>query len=238
MLNKSLFLIEIQQMMHGFGDNSEPLYESAKIIEDVVLQQMRTIVRKACEISDRRTVAKKNNIISGEDLLFLLRKDKIKLQRLVKYLGKYIKVFELHIYIYHASLLFINTVIFFSELKEFGSSAQKILANDVPQNIVDSADIDSNKKKLPFQSFLEQIDNTGELLENSSTVDEIKQRRRIRAEIAARSMDEIRYIKFSKARRVSFANKNRHKFSDWICLDGNVSINSMSYNVLSSNHIL
>jgi len=99
------------------------------------------------------------------------------------------------------------------------------LASDIPQNIIDSAEIDSNKKKLPFQSFLEQIDNTGELLENSSTVDEIKQRRCIRAEIAARSMDEIRYMKFSKARRVSFANKNRHKFNDWICLDGNVLIN-------------
>lgn len=88
-----MFLIEIQQMMHGFGDNSEPLYESAKIIEDVVLQQMRTIVRKACEIADRRTTTRRSNIISGEDLLFLLRKDKIKLQRLVKYLGKYSKIF-------------------------------------------------------------------------------------------------------------------------------------------------
>lgn len=74
-------------MMHGFGDSSEPLDGSVKIIEDVVLQQMRAIVRKACEIADRRAGSKKTNIIQGEDLLFLLRKDKIKLQRLVKYLG-------------------------------------------------------------------------------------------------------------------------------------------------------
>ncbi|XP_012223041.1 transcription initiation protein SPT3 homolog [Linepithema humile] len=195
---------EIRQMMHGFGDNSEPLHESAKIIEDVVLQQMRTIVRKAYEIADRRAVAKKNNIINGEDLLFLLRKDKIKLQRLVRYL----------------------------ELKELGSSAQKILTSDIPQNIVDSSEIDS-KKKLPFQSFLEQIDNTGELLENSSTVDEIKHRRSIRADIATRTMDEIRYMRFSKSRRVSFANKNRHKFSDWICLDGDYTISKQAYTILS-----
>jgi len=75
-------------MMHGFGDSSEPLLESAKIIEDVVLQQMKAIVRRACEIADRRG-SKKSNIINGEDLLFLLRKDKVKLQRIVKYLGKY-----------------------------------------------------------------------------------------------------------------------------------------------------
>lgn len=99
----------------------------------------------------------------------------------------------------------------------------------MPQNIIDATDMDSSKKKLPFQNFLDQIDNTGELLENSAIVDEIKQRRCIRAEIATRTMDEIRYMKFSKARRVSFANKNRHKFSDWICLDGNVSITTILY---------
>lgn len=75
-------------MMHGFGDSGEPLLESAKIIEDVVLQQMRTIVRKAYEISERRASLKRNNVINAEDLIFLLRKDKIKLQRLLKYLGK------------------------------------------------------------------------------------------------------------------------------------------------------
>jgi transcription initiation protein SPT3 len=75
-------------MMHGFGDSSEPLLESAKIIQDIVLQQMRAIVRRACEIADRRANSKKNNIINGEDILFLLRKNKMKLRRLIKYLGK------------------------------------------------------------------------------------------------------------------------------------------------------
>lgn len=92
--------VEIRQMMHGFGDSSEPLFESAKIIEDVVLQQMKAIVRRACEVADRRACSKKSNIISGEDLLFLLRKDKVKLQRIVKYLGKFFlilcsEIFEL-----------------------------------------------------------------------------------------------------------------------------------------------
>lgn len=107
----------------------------------------------------------------------------------------------------------------FSELKEIGSSVQKLM-NDMPQ-ITDSDQPDSGKKKVPFQSFLEEIDNTGELLESPSLMDEVKQRRCVRADITARSMDEIRYIKFSRARRVSFLNKNRHKFSDWIGTDGN-----------------
>lgn len=74
--------------MHGFGDSNEPLLESAKIIEDVVLQQMKTIVRRACEIADRRASSKKSNIVNGEDIIFLLRKSKLKLRRLMKYLGK------------------------------------------------------------------------------------------------------------------------------------------------------
>lgn len=113
---------------------------------------------------------------------------------------------------------------FFSELKDLGTSVHKILENDMPENVVETDEIDGTKNKLPFQNFLEQIDNTGELLENAA-VDHIKQHRCIRAEMVARSMDETHYIKFSKARRVSFANKHRHKFSDWICLDGNIFVN-------------
>ncbi|XP_011858736.1 PREDICTED: transcription initiation protein SPT3 homolog [Vollenhovia emeryi] len=196
---------DIQQMMHGFGDSSEPLLESAKIIEDVVLQQIKTIVRRACEIADRRAGSKKSNVISGEDLLFLLRKDKVKLQRIIKHL----------------------------EIKELGSSVQKLITHDTPQNTVDVEQMDSAKKKVPFQSFLEQLDNTGELLESSSSVDDVKRRRCIRADIAARSMDEVHYMKFSKARRVSFANKNRHKFCDWICLDGDVTMSKQAQTILS-----
>lgn len=107
-----------------------------------------------------------------------------------------------------------------------GSSVQKLISNDTPgaENVTNAEQIDAIRRKMPFHSFLEQIDNTGELMEHSSSVDDIKRRRCIRADIATRSMDEVHYMKFTKARRVSFANKNRHKFSDWICLDGIASI--------------
>lgn len=71
-------------MMHGFGDDSEPLIESAKIIEEVVLHQMRGIICEACKIAEMRD----SLIVSAEEFLFLLRKDKIKLQRLLNYLSK------------------------------------------------------------------------------------------------------------------------------------------------------
>ncbi|XP_034193963.2 transcription initiation protein Spt3 isoform X1 [Osmia lignaria lignaria] len=198
------YTAEIRQMMHGFGDSSEPLIESAKIIEEVVLQQMRTIIRKACEVSERRGNSKKGICISAEDLIFLLRKDKMKLQRLLKYL----------------------------ELKEFKSSVHKTIESDLPENFVQSDNLEGCKNKGPLYSFLSLIDNTGELLEVASTIDEVKQQRCIRAEIVTRSMDEARYLKFSKARNASFANKNRHKFSDWLLTDSDITISKQGYTIL------
>ena len=198
------YTAEIRQMMHGFGDSSEPLIESAKIIEEVVLQQMRTIIKNACEVSDRRGNSKKGTVISTEDFIFLLRKDKVKLQRLIRYL----------------------------ELKEFKSSINKAIESDMPEDVLNSEQLEGSKNRGPFQNFLNQIDNTGELLEDASTVDEIKQQRCIRAEIMARSMDEARYLKFSKARNASFANKNRHKFSDWLSPDSDVTISKQGYTIL------
>lgn len=198
------YTAEIRQMMHGFGDSSEPLIESAKIVEEVVLQQMRTIITKACEVSDNRGNSKKGTTISAEDLIFLLRKDKVKLQRLIKYL----------------------------ELKDYKSSLHKTIESDLPEDAVDTEQSESSKHKGPFHSFLSQIDNTGELLEDASTVDEVKQRRCIRAELMARSMDEARYLKFSKARNASFANKHRHKFSDWLLPDGDVTVSKQGYTIL------
>lgn len=71
-------------MMHGFGDCSEPLVESARIIEDMVLRQMRSIVQEACKISERRG----SSTVDTEDFIFLLRRDKVKMHRLINYLGK------------------------------------------------------------------------------------------------------------------------------------------------------
>ncbi|XP_024940291.1 transcription initiation protein SPT3 homolog isoform X2 [Cephus cinctus] len=188
-------------MMHGFGDCSEPLIESAKIIEDVVLQQMRTIVNKAYEGADRRG----SHTVTAEDFIFLLRKDKVKLQRLIKYL----------------------------ELKDFKATMKKTIDTDPIESALESDNFDKYKvAKKSYHNFVSLIDVNGELLKSGSTVDYVKQNRSLRAEMMTRKMDETRYIEFSKARRVSFANSNRHKFSDWVCSDGDINISKQGYVVL------
>lgn len=118
-----LLCTEIRQMMHGFGDSSEPLFESAKIIEEVVLQQMRAIIRKASEIADRRASSRKSNVLNGEDLLFLLRRDKVKLRRIIKYLGKYaLKLFNCKHIVYCYYIYFFQNNFFRNQRNRMFSS--------------------------------------------------------------------------------------------------------------------
>lgn len=70
-------------MMFGFGDCSEPLIDSATLINDVVQREMKSIIYEACKVADRRD----SELVEPEDFLFLFRRNKIKLQRLMKYLG-------------------------------------------------------------------------------------------------------------------------------------------------------
>lgn len=72
-------------MMFGLGDCPKPLEATAKVIEEIVLEQLNSIICQAEEVSNKKCV----RVISPQDLLFLLRKDTLKLQRLINYLGKY-----------------------------------------------------------------------------------------------------------------------------------------------------
>lgn len=195
------YLCEIQQMMHGFGDCSEPLIESARLIEDIVLRQMRSIVKDACEVAKRRS----SNTVNAEDFIFLLRKDTTKLKRLIKYL----------------------------DLKEFKSSIYKVTNSETADKLPDIKQIEEVKKsKKLWETFLETLDTTGELC-NKSSVDQVKYNRCVRAEIMSKNLDEARYIDYSKARNVSFVNRHRHKFSDWIIPNGEVSISKQGLVILS-----
>ena len=108
---------------------------------------------------------------------------------------------------------------FSSELKEFKASVNKVVDADTPVDIADPCKTE-DASKFMFLKFLKQIDNTGELLTDRTVKDYVKQKRNRRLEIMTRNMDGARYLEFSKARSISFSNKNRHKFSDWIGSSG------------------
>ncbi|XP_060520208.1 transcription initiation protein SPT3 homolog [Cylas formicarius] len=79
-LNQTItFFKEISLMMYGFGDSHEPNPETVCLVESIVLRQLRTIIEESIKYWDGK-------MLTGENLIFLLRHNKIKMQRLIKYL--------------------------------------------------------------------------------------------------------------------------------------------------------
>lgn len=66
-------------MMYGFGDSHKPNPETVRLVESIVLKQLRTIVNEALKYWD-------GEALKGEDLVFLLRHNKVKMQRFVRFL--------------------------------------------------------------------------------------------------------------------------------------------------------
>lgn len=75
------FQKEISNMMHGFGDNPNPNPATVVLVENIVLQQLRSVLQEALRISEIR--GKKN--ISNYEIIFLMRKNIMKLKQLENY---------------------------------------------------------------------------------------------------------------------------------------------------------
>lgn len=73
------FYNEISLMMFGFGDSHKPNPETVRLVESIVLKQMRIILGEALKYSG-------GNILRGEELVFLMRHNKFKMRRFVQYL--------------------------------------------------------------------------------------------------------------------------------------------------------
>ena len=67
-------------MLFAFGDNRIPKTETASLVEDICQQQMAEIVTRASEVTQTRGASE----IGIEDLLFLMRRSPVKIQRLVQ----------------------------------------------------------------------------------------------------------------------------------------------------------
>jgi len=69
----------ICMMMYGFGDSHEPNPETVRLVENILQSQLKTIVNEAMKKGEG------NKVVRGEDLVFLLRHNKCKMQRFVRY---------------------------------------------------------------------------------------------------------------------------------------------------------
>ncbi|GFZ44794.1 Protein SPT3 [Saitozyma sp. JCM 24511] len=74
---------EISQMMFVFGEVQDPLPETVRLVEDVVRGQIIEIVTRARLLTHLRS----SRYLSAEDLIFLIRDDRGKVNRLRTYLS-------------------------------------------------------------------------------------------------------------------------------------------------------
>ncbi|XP_041351800.1 transcription initiation protein SPT3 homolog [Gigantopelta aegis] len=185
------FASEVQQMMYGFGDCRRPLHESAVLVEEIVHEQMASLLQQASDVAAKRC----SRFIGMEDFLFLLRKDKVKLLRLLQYM----------------------------EVKDLKTSALKGVDEEqesTEQVTAGEKTVQPTRKRRKIcYDFLSSIDGTGELLAlfDEDRVDHIKHERLVRAEVQARSMDAQQYMEFSEARQAGFSRKYKsQRFKDWL----------------------
>lgn len=71
---KKIFLKELRCMMYGFGDDRNPYTESVELLEDLVIEYITEMTKKAMDVG-------RPGRISVEDIIFLIRKDPKKYSR-------------------------------------------------------------------------------------------------------------------------------------------------------------
>ncbi|XP_021156564.2 transcription initiation protein SPT3 homolog isoform X2 [Columba livia] len=195
------FTPELQSMMFSLGDARRPLHETAILVEDIVHTQLINLLQQAAEVSQLRGA----RVISAEDLLFLMRKDK-KLRRLLKYM-------------------------FFRDYKS--KIVKGIEEDDLLEDKFNSNN--TNKRQKLAQDFLNSIDQTGELLAmfEDDEIDDVKQERMERAERQTRMMDSVQYAEFCESRQLSFSKK-ASKFRDWLdCSNMEIKPNAVAMEILA-----
>jgi hypothetical protein len=73
--------------MLGLGDSASPNPDSVRIVEEILLMQMSTIVRRASDGASlfRNPVGN----LTAEDLVYLFRHSPVKLHRLLCFIGSF-----------------------------------------------------------------------------------------------------------------------------------------------------
>ncbi|KAK7106878.1 hypothetical protein V1264_014908 [Littorina saxatilis] len=158
------------------------------------------MVSLLCQASDV-AVMRGTRFVGLEDILFLLRKDKVKLRRLLRYL----------------------------ELKDLKVAALKGsgLDEEDPAELGDAKPQILKRRRKACYDFLASIDQTGELLAlfDDPGVDMVKHQRLVRAELTSRNMDPQQYTEFCEARQANFSRRYKsQRFKDWLMAGVNVDI--------------
>lgn len=199
------FQKEISNMLHGFGDNPNPNAATVVLVENIVLQQMRSMVQEAFNNSQFRG----SNIITNFDIIYLMRKNKLKLKRLHDYQIKL----------------------------NLATKQAAINSNIMPEIHLEDEKDPTLKGKQSHIDVIKELDETDEV--GQIKFDVIDYLRKVRAAKISEAISYEKYEAYHKARCMSFRTsvgnwrRNYSKFEWWINPNKDINIAMSAIEVLS-----
>ncbi|KAJ3051706.1 Transcription initiation protein spt3 [Rhizophlyctis rosea] len=193
-----MYQSEIQQMMFVFGEVAEPLEETTLLVEEIVRTQMIEIIIQSVAQAAKRG----SRYLSAEDVIFLIRHDRLKVNRMRSYLSwKDMRKSA-------------------KERTDGPLEAEEIL--DDQGAGVEKAAKGNKKAKVKFSwdvlnsysSILEDDDEDDVDEEDMQAYEDQVARLRMADEVT-RTMTKDEYIYYSECRQASFTYKKAKRFRNW-----------------------
>lgn len=214
MSDKYKYRVEIQQMMFVSGENNEPPVETTSLIEDIVRGQVVEILLQATRTANCRG----SKSIVPEDVIFLIRHDKAKVNRLRTYLSwKDLRK--------NAKDQDAQQAAAAGAGGAEGSGGAGIEDDDAAKKDKDGAGVNMKVKKssikLPWElqfMFNEQpLENADEDdMDDDEREANIATLKRLKmADDRTRGMTKEEYVHWSDCRQASFTFRKSKRFKDW-----------------------
>lgn len=215
--NKYKYRIEIQQMMFVSGESNDPPVETTSLIEDIVRGQVIEILTQSTRTANSRG----SRSITPEDVIFLIRHDKAKVNRLRTYLSwKDVRK---------------------NAKDQEGGGTESLIENDAatggaaggnnpnqgnPNQANDSSKMLSRYKKskirLPWElqfMFTEQhleTQDENETIDDEEKAASIQRLKKLKmADDRTKNMTREEYVHWSECRQASFTFRKAKRFREW-----------------------
>lgn len=206
--DKYKYRVEVQQMMFVSGETHDPPVKTTSLIEDLVRCQVIEILLQATKTA----AARGTRLIAAEDVIFMIRHDRAKVNRLITYLSwKDVRK---------------NT-------KDEGGGTESLMeaegggaAGAGPGGASDQAKMmnrfKKSKTRLPWEvqfmfseQHLETSKEADEVDDEEKTARLASLKRLKMADERTKSMTKEEYVHWSECRQASFTFKKAKKFREW-----------------------
>lgn len=190
-MSKFVYQTEIQQMMFTFGEVQDPIDETCCLVETIVKNQVIELISKAVQQAHRRG----SRLMTPEDLIFLIRHDESKVNRLKSFLS-------------------------WKDVRKMTKDKPSVASND-DEMLEDGIDKGVKIKKMRIKFSWDHLGSFSNLLDSSSEDDDdrqIYQDDLLRLSIAdeiTKNMTKEEYIYFAECRQASFTFKKATRFKEW-----------------------